>query len=325
MRYKLLLAALFIAAIGYGGVWYTVALDSQRVIERALEDMQIDGFKVANDTFEIGGFPYRITLTAAKVSINTPGSGFGFEARDIVLTSHAWTPGHWTMTGTDGRFQLANGDVQIIDRSYIGSWRLDSEAWTGALALDGATIERAPGLDGSATVSKLNIGLRKHLEASQGADNALYGEEVLAATMQLRGLVPEGGATPSLPQAEVMASLSGGGLKDWSRASIADWRDQGGIIEIEQLYVFWQDVDIRGNGSLALDENLKPLGSFGLTISDPVKLIQAAGAADWIRGKAAKNLLEEINASDGALSLNMQGGELQAMGYRLRDLKPILR
>lgn len=325
MRYKLLVVVLFVAAISYGGVWYTVALDSQRVIQRGLEEMQLDGFRVASSEFEIGGFPYRITLTSPNVSINTPGGGLGFEARDVTLTSHVWTPGHWTMTGADGRFQLAKGDIQITDPSYIGSWRLDSEAWTGALSLDGATIERAPGLDASASVSALNFGLRKRLDTSGSADDALYGEEVLAATLRLKGLVPAGASKPSLPQAEIMASLSGGGLTDWSRDSIANWRDQGGIVEIEQLYVFWQGVDIRGNGSLALDERLKPLGSFGLTVSDPVKLIEAADAADWIRGSAARNLLEEIEASEGKLSLNMQNGELQAMGYRLRDLAPVVR
>jgi len=58
-----------------------------------------------------------------------------------------------------------------------------------------------------------------------------------------------------------------------SPRTLARWRDSGGTVEIENLELVWGPLRFAGDGTLALDNALQPVGAFSARISGLDKLI----------------------------------------------------
>lgn len=57
--------------------------------------------------------------------------------------------------------------------------------------------------------------------------------------------------------------------------SLTAWRDGGGTVEFTSIELHWGPVQIAANGTLALDDNLQPVGSFATQIAGLEQLITA--------------------------------------------------
>ena len=52
-----------------------------------------------------------------------------------------------------------------------------------------------------------------------------------------------------------------GDLDAWRISDIVDWRDDGGIIEIKNMKVDASPINLEMNGTVSLDQELKPIGA----------------------------------------------------------------
>ncbi len=87
----------------------------------------------------------------------------------------------------------------------------------------------------------------------------------LAFGLTVKGAVPDGPMAPA----------------------VAAWRDAGGTIEIDNLRVQWGGLGVRGNGTLALDQQLQPIAAFSGGVEGFDAILNALVAADWLTPEQA--------------------------------------
>jgi len=103
------------------------------------------------------------------------------------------------------------------------------------------------------------------------------------------------------------------------RQAAAAWRDSGGTVELDHLDLRWGDMGITGSGTLALDNDLQPVGGFSGGISGFDQLLTALVAAGRVKAGDARvaRLALAMLAKTGpdgrpeiATSLTIQNGEM---------------
>lgn len=128
------------------------------------------------------------------------------------------------------------------------------------------------------------------------------------------------------------AHLSGYQDKNSFPKSLAEWRDGGGVIDVDLLKITWAPLIVEAEGTLTLDKGMYPLGSFSSKIiayqdalADMVKL-------GWVKKKNAASvsfMLELFSAPDEVygrkltIPITLQNKSLSIGPAKLMKLKPL--
>jgi len=72
------------------------------------------------------------------------------------------------------------------------------------------------------------------------------------------------------------------------RQAATAWRNSGGTIDLDQLHLHWGDMQINGTGTLALDDDLQPVGGFSGGVSGFDQLLSALVASGRIKASDAR-------------------------------------
>jgi hypothetical protein len=131
-------------------------------------------------------------------------------------------------------------------------------------------------------------------------------------------VVPQG-LSPAIDDVDfgvsVMGAFSAGPLAQAATA----WRDAGGTIELDHLHVRWGEMGINGAGTLALDNDLQPVGGFSGGVEGFDQLLTALVAAGRVKASDARvaRLALAMLAKAGpdgrpeiATSFTIQNGEM---------------
>jgi hypothetical protein len=103
------------------------------------------------------------------------------------------------------------------------------------------------------------------------------------------------------------------------RQAATQWRDNGGTAELDHLDLRWGDMQINGSGTLALDNDLQPIGGLSGGVSGFDQLLSGLVAAGRIKASDARvaRLALALMAKTGpdgrpeiAASLTIQNGEM---------------
>ena len=104
-----------------------------------------------------------------------------------------------------------------------------------------------------------------------------------------------------------------------SRQAVTAWRDDGGTVELDNLHLHWGDMTINGSGTLALDNNLQPVGGFSGGVAGFDQLLNALVASGRVKAGDARvaRLALAMLAKAGpdgrpeiSTSLTIQNGEM---------------
>ncbi len=328
MHFRSLFIGLAALAILYSALWYSLALDAKKAVSAELRELRDSGLQVAFSDPEIAGFPYRMTLQIDRIKVTSKRKGIHVSLANAQLISHLWTPGDWMLLGDELDFALAKNSLKIKDNDIRGRWTLKEAAWIGSIELNGATIFKAPGIDDAATVERFEVHVMREIKGNNEANEreGLYGEKVISFSVRVANLKINASNKITLKQGEVQGSLIGAGISDWTKDSLSDWRDDGGLLEIEALAAKWRGTEISGSGSLTLDHRLKPMGSFGVGSTNIALLLDQLHKEGWGKAHDIKQIQAEMAASNiNNLSLNLQNGDLRLDGYKMTELPIILR
>jgi hypothetical protein len=124
-----------------------------------------------------------------------------------------------------------------------------------------------------------------------GADRAVT---VGTVTLGIDGLSlpqPVPGMGDKLDRIEISGALMEAiPARDTLLQSLVAWRDAGGTIEIASLHLVWGELDVTGNGTLALDAGMQPMGAFGTSIAGYGKVLDALAATGAIKPSQAPTM-----------------------------------
>lgn len=272
-----LVAGLGIAAALYGGAWYASARLLRGEVEHWLEARRAEGYTVRTSAITTAGFPSRVAVRLTDVDFAAP------PARG------RWT---WRTPAVDVTVSPLHLDHIAIDLSgahqLTGPWlespALQFTAAKASLALDlkdgvldeaQLTLEDGSGTWGTASrlhMDKAGVRVALHPDtppptapASGKTGGAL---PMVSARLALRienltvpGALPQP-LTNTLREiafnADVVGPVGDGALPKL----LAAWSTAGGAIDLKDVTLDWPPVALSGEGSLALDQNLQPMGAF---------------------------------------------------------------
>lgn len=320
------LYALIIFAVIAGGyfLWWSHMADEMLLGAQNWEQQRkMEGYEISHSPYELSGFPYRIKLSARDISIRNPGHK---AAPELKMESFWLLVQPWNITrfifGTNEKLSASwrqDADPRVISlepEKLLGSghFSLDGKFKNLALDLEKSRIEfnwRPPVFITRAQVhgrpapqsENANIQIAVQIDNMEMAETEDFALGAIVETLDITGVVR--GKTPR------------GDLN----SSLQTWRDEGGVIELEKIDVIWGPTTIKADGTLTLDELMRPLGAFSATITGYRKIMQALAmsgrmpvqtAATAVFGldllartdeKGVKSLTLPVTAQDGGLYL----------------------
>ncbi len=327
---------------GWSVAWLRIAGDMRAHVEDWVAGRRAEGLKVDYSTIGVTGYPLRWHVTVSYPNMAGAGpTAWTWQGHAVEADMSPWSlrqvplrfPG-------DQRFSVGTGDVAetwtINAARPDGYAGLDERGRLDHLALDlgDVTLTRAAdSLPTHADHFTADARLHRSPEPSETGDNtADVFDLVLVLDNAKLARTPSAVLGDQVAHAELSLSfkgrLPGGSLPN----SIAAWRDDGGTIEINRVATKWGPVDADGTGTLALDEENRPLGAFtarwrgfnetidALESLGKLKPFQAAGVKIALRMLARQN---NNGADEVNIPLTAQDGKLFVAGIPLLPVPAI--
>ena len=329
---------ILVLAVGYPVYWLFAAKSVEQGFANWREARTAEGYQIDYELAEVEGFPFALQLSVLGPQIARPGDGWLWRGAKVVFDMQPW---NWR------RFRLDADGPHTIE-AVIDERRHELRAETASVSgvgrlnakgrLEDGTIEIADLrlFDASnrqlAAVRDVDARLQRRsgtteAPADNGVDVSLIATEIrLAAEVQtplgstIERLALDANVTPRPP-------------RGFNRAAIESWRDDGGAAELSALHLTWGPLDIRGSGTVTVDEKMRPLGALTGQIRGYRKTLTAFERAGLIRRKHAAasrialDLLSQRTADGNGrvvtVPLTAQNGALYIGPVRLLKLRPI--
>lgn len=307
---------LVIAGVVYTSWWYWLADEVRDQVDGWVAAMHLDGREATYGALTVTGFPGDLMIDLDNIDAADPSGGWRVSLPGVHALLSPWAIDRLqgTVTGPV--------DLNLNKGAAPGRYSISAESNVWHVGLSRGGKVRADLTD----VKAMRDGAPDPLTAARvSADlvrgaNPVYGQ----ATVDLRGidLPPEmhsafGGHVAYL---KVVMEATGAELPEGINAqSLRRWAGDGGAVDIKSLDVRHGVLGMAGEGTMALDGDLQPIGAFTAQISgfnDAVDALVAAGAAREQDGVLAKVVL-------GVLAKSPPGGgpKVVSLPLSLQDRK----
>lgn len=308
----IVLAVVIGGAVLWSGAWLVVAYRFEHSIDAWVAARRAEGWQASHGAVAVSGFPHRWRARIERPSLSRAGGnsgGFSWSGPWIVLGWAPWTPRTVTLSSAEthalgfagaagGRFRLTAAEL-----SGLLTFRADGAIVRIGACGDALTVTPPSGEPFLANRAILRANLRPDAPAVAGAPPPTVEIEadILGLTLpetsrpllgrtigHIAGRATVKGAMPALRPAEALAA----------------WRDQGGVVEISRFSLGWGTLAARGDGTLALDAALQPIGAMTARIAGYAETIDRLTVA----GKMTRNQGLLAKVALAALARTPEGG-----------------
>jgi hypothetical protein len=313
--------ALLLAVAAYSAFWYVAAGRVRDGVAAWAAAERARKVELSWRSIAVGGFPFGFRIDIAGAALRDAALVPAPELRlpDLSASARPWDFAVWRLharNGLSARLPGAPGQppLQLAARQATGAVLVDAEGGADLwLRLDDASTDAGPHVAIRAGDVWLNLPPRapqSHTEPAAGVALVLHQVQLpqpvpplgnvideLAFGLTLKGALPPG----PLPQA------------------VAAWRDQGGTVELDNLRLKWGALGATATGTIALDQDLQPIGGFSGAIEGYDQILAALvhdghmRASDAGLARLALTMLAKAGP-DGrpeiATSFTIQNGEM---------------
>lgn len=285
----------------YGAAWTYMAERFADGVRAFIAAHPGEGIAFAYAGIALGGFPFRLEAQALA-----PSATVAFKDRTWI-----WRPERATFSARPWSVDRVTLDlsgahaVSPADASGLVRWT--------ATAREFALEARIS----SANVSALVLGAREFRIRGRGGEEMLafarfkldwrpdrarpsqYFESFVEAIR-----LPPSARLPlgdEIARVAVVGEVRGPLVPSDGRDALGRWRDEGGTVELSRIEGRWGALALAGEGTLALDRDLQPVGAFTARIegySETVDALRAAGAVSGGNALAAKMALTALARRD---------------------------
>ncbi len=310
----------FLAAIAYVVFWFTVAALFRGGLNDWAANMRNNGYRIQYTEPVLGGFPFSLRLDLGKLEISTPEkSGYiSWASRDVVITTHPWRMDiiaitlkkqhHLTYRVNRGGSESYIGDAYI---KAVLNFDIGSKGPVAAKIRIRNLIFDDTGTPYHLAVDKADIAFTRNTDA-----NIDYKTSSLDMRFSGKGLeVPEKLSWPlghRIQDISFNGAVLGpiGSSGTWPDR-LSAWRDIGGTLEVSELNTVYGPMTISASGTMALDENIQPIGAFSAKIEGFFKTIDMLKRNGFVRSAAATTaklvlgVMAQRSKNGGTPSLNL--------------------
>ena len=286
------LAALLVVLVlsgAWAAAWLVVADRLKDGFVEWAQSARANNIEISWQKIAVTGFPVALRIELDNAKLVDRGTDPAPELRIAALSIAAWP---WDFR----TWHLATRGGLMAELAGLGNRppvALRAAAATGTLAaaaeggttlwlrLDDASIEV-----GDRVRTRLaDIWVILPPEPPRGHTDPLVGAALDLQQVQLPAKIPFFGDTIDdlALGVTVKGAVPGGPL----RQAVAAWRDAGGTIEFDNLQVHWGGLGANATGTLALDQELQPIGGFSGAIEGYDQIMSALVQSGAMRASDA--------------------------------------
>jgi hypothetical protein len=290
-RYARLIAVAVLVILlgGYSAFWFVVAGQIENGIGEWAESLRPHNVDLSWRTIRVGGFPLVFRAELAEALLRDPALTPPAEIRvpRLEASAHPWNFRNWRLaapaglTATLGPPEKPAGTLSAREATGTVATSSDDGAAIRVrldeMAVDAATMRVA------ARQVDLALSLPQHPPQTAG-------ERAIAVALALREVTVPAVPAPlrnPLDEVSLAAVVMAPVPAAPPREAAAAWRDAGGTVELERVALRWGTLAVSGSGTMALDAELQPLGSFSAAIEGYDELISALVASGRLRARDA--------------------------------------
>ena len=332
-------AAAAVLAMVWVVVWFTLASNMRARTLDWVEARRVEGFTVRYTTFELTGFPFVLRATIDEPGLGRPAtqSSWAWQGERLIMQSRPWTPWRLRLALAGAQtVRLADGLGSSTYSGTAGKLTLDvvlggGGRESGRLTVAGLDLSTADGAPAIA-VERAEVTARRGFPDPEDHRAPTLDVDLTARGIELpAGLnLPLGRMIGALRlEASVRGTVAAG---PWP-AALAKWRDDGGTVEVARLNLTYGFLDVRANGTMALDGYMQPIGAFTAKVEGFFPLVDAlkekglVRARDAVTAKVVLGVLAKKPADGGPPTLNlpltMQGRKFYAGPLALAQVPAI--
>lgn len=340
LRRILIVPAVLVLALaaGYSLLWYYAAHRLEDGFRAWTRVQAARGHSFEHGPLAVSGFPGPVSLTIEAPRYTSAKAGWQWSAERADLEMRPWD---WQSYRLDihGKQVVAlpfNGAVQQLSALSESTFLIvevdrRGRLTQGALRSEGLRIADAAGAELLSAASVRATG------RALGPDQAPNGASTLEVTLRAHtvtlGSQVESPLGARLDEVALSAAVNGALPATLLRDAVDAWRRDGGTVELAHLHLAWGALDLRANGTMALDETMRPLGALSAKIKGYGETLAALERAELLPRKAAAgsrlalDLLSRPDRSDGrpvvTIPVSAQNGVLYLGPIRIARLEPI--
>lgn len=277
-------------AIAYTGWWISFAFGARAGVERWASERRAEGWQVAFDNIGLRGYPLILSLRLTNPRISRP-DGLNWQGPDLIARVSPLRPDRVVVRGPGrhelalpgvGRFTLDTGEAEAVFDLTLGG-RPDG----GSLRLQSVAATTPAG---DATLDSLDLEIETIPPPNSRNHEAI--PSTLAFGTAIGNLVMPPQLKMPIGNRIGMATLRGRVRGQWEdgiafNQALANWRDGGGVIELDQLLLRWDPLSLSASGTLALDHRLQPLVAISARATGFFETIDSLAAAKVMRTRDA--------------------------------------
>ena len=258
---------------GYGGWWYLVASQLRKNISMWVEQQTEKGVSIKFEKMSQKGFPGPIHLLITKPKMLKSGQqGWSWSGDILNLSINPWAVNQLRID-VMGLHQWKLHKLDGV-RKYEGS----AKKWVGELTLKDGVLDQIN--INLSTLEIKNVNITDSLQVKE-ADIKVFkiSEDAPSFKFRVRGLVlPNNLQTPlgrDVRHVDAKGVFIGrlqlGKWPDFLEA----WRDGGGALDFKYLDLDYPPLRVRGDGTVALDSKMQPIGVFGVKVGGVFETVDA--------------------------------------------------
>lgn len=286
-----------VMTLAWTGFWFVMAFQLRGDFETWVAHQHTKAVVVGFRRFEIGGYPFHVRLNIIDPTVNDTGATvpWSWSGEGIVVQARPWRPGRLsifasgkqqvTVGAGPGRVTYSGGariaDVHVtLGGASSAGWPAQVRARISELRLLSPTPGRG------VTVGDVFFGYDS-FDVPKNTPKAVSAQaEISIRDMHIppfRGLPLGNGFQRLSARFNVKGRLLGAG--SGGAAALARWRDGGGTIDLKGVHVENGPLNVQGAGTLALDGDLQPVGSFTAKIEGLFALLDQLRAQGILRDR----------------------------------------
>jgi hypothetical protein len=282
---RVLLAIVILAAAGWSGWWYVGATARDRAITGWLAERRAAGWVAEAEDVRVTGFPNRIDTFVTGLDLADPEAGWSWRADEFQVLSLSYKPHQFiaVLPGTQAvatPFETitATSDTLRGSMMFRPNPRLELDHMTFEIGGMGIKSERG----WTAGIGKAILATRRAAEGPPNAHDLTFNAENLALPA---GVTEELNAGALLPDAISTVSLDATLAFDrpWDRSSVEGGNPALEEVRIRDVSLTWGRLDLRGRGTLEVDEDGFAEGRLDLRArnwQEMIDIAEGAGALD---------------------------------------------
>ncbi|RMF15542.1 MAG: DUF2125 domain-containing protein [Alphaproteobacteria bacterium] len=278
-----LAAVSVLGIIAYGILWHLMSNAMRSRIEETIAEARSQGFALRAPRIDESGFPSRVAITISGLSARFAGDGarLSLSLGGARLETLPWHPDRLALEGRGLRFSLGAFDLDA--ERLEGTVRDTREGTAFAVALEHAAIflpalEKAPLRPLRLKIAGLSNSAAPAMESTDEEtieEPLAWRVGILAEDVAIGERRPktEPGTARGIAVIEMQLAWHGNAVWPPTRTRLARWRNAGGTLDVERFALHIGASVLEAEGTVSLDERMRPLGAFTLHVADPRPLL----------------------------------------------------